>query len=83
MLSRRSRLVTAPLTVTHSGLFPAVTISFNLRPGAALGDAVKATETAAAAVGLPPTIQTAFAGYSAQAYQDSLRTEPDSGSRQR
>jgi multidrug efflux pump len=66
---------TAPLTVTHSGLFPAVTISFNLQPGAALGDAVSATEAAAAKVGLPPTIQTAFAG-TAQAYQDSLSSEP-------
>jgi multidrug efflux pump len=66
---------TAPLTVTHAGLFPAVTISFNLTPGAALGDAVTATETAAAAIRLPPTIQTAFAG-TAQAYQDSLGSEP-------
>jgi multidrug efflux pump len=66
---------TAPLTVTHSGLFPAVTISFNLKPGAALGDAVDATTAAAARVGLPPTIQTAFAG-TAQAYQDSLASEP-------
>jgi multidrug efflux pump len=66
---------TAPLTVTHAGLFPAVTISFNLRPGAALGDAVNATVAAAATVGLPATIQTAFAG-TAQAYQDSLGSEP-------
>jgi multidrug efflux pump len=66
---------TAPLTVTHQGLFPAVTVSFNLRPGVALGDAVNATTAAAAKVGLPPTIQTEFAG-TAQAYQDSLATEP-------
>jgi multidrug efflux pump len=66
---------TAPLTVTHSGLFPAVTLSFNLKPGAALGDAVTATAAAIAKVGLPPTIQTAFAG-TAQAYQDSLGSEP-------
>jgi multidrug efflux pump len=66
---------TAPLTVTHQGLFPAVTISFNLRPGAALGDAVNAMTAAAAKVGLPPTIQTQFAG-TAQAYQASLATEP-------
>jgi len=66
---------TAPLTVTHQGLFPAVTISFNLRPGVALGDAVNASATAAATVGLPPTIQTEFAG-TAQAYQASLATEP-------
>ncbi len=67
--------VTAPLTVTHSGLFPAVTISFNLKPGAALGYAVNATEAAAASIQLPPTIQTMFAG-TAQAYQDSLASEP-------
>jgi multidrug efflux pump subunit AcrB len=52
-----------------------LTLSFNLKPGAALGDAVDATAAAAARVGLPPTIQTAFAG-TAQAYQDSLASEP-------
>ncbi|MGH9613567.1 MAG: efflux RND transporter permease subunit, partial [Bryobacteraceae bacterium] len=66
---------TAPLTVNHQGLFPAVTISFNLKPGVALGDAVDAIEGAASKIGLPPTIQTAFAG-TAQAYQDSLGSEP-------
>ena len=66
---------TAPLTVTHQGLFPAVTISFNLRPGVALGDAVNATTAVAAKIGLPATIQTEFAG-TAQAYEASLATEP-------
>jgi len=66
---------TAPLTVTHQGLFPAVTISFNLKPGVALGDAVNAAAAAAAQIGLPATIQTEFAG-TAQAYQASLATEP-------
>ncbi len=66
---------TAPLTVTHQGLFPAVTVSFNLRPGVALGDAVNATAAAAAKIGLPPTIHTAFAG-TAQAYEASLASEP-------
>ena len=66
---------TAPLTVTHQGLFPAVTISFNLKPGVALGDAVNAIDAASAKVGLPATIQTEFAG-TAQAYQASLATEP-------
>jgi len=66
---------TAPLTVTHQGLFPAVTISFNLKPGVALGDAVNATTAAAAKLQLPPTIQTEFAG-TAQAYEASLSTEP-------
>ena len=66
---------TAPLTVTHAGLFPAVTLSFNLRPGAALGDAVDAIDEATTKVGLPASIQTSFAG-TAQAYQDSLGNEP-------
>jgi multidrug efflux pump len=65
----------APLAVTHQGLFPAATISFNLRPGVALGDAVNAIEGAAQRIGLPPTIHTAFAG-TAQAYQESLANEP-------
>jgi multidrug efflux pump len=67
--------VTAPLTVSHQGLFPAVTISFNLRPGIALGDAVDAINAAAAKIGLPPTIHTGFSG-TAQAYQESLGNEP-------
>jgi multidrug efflux pump len=66
---------TAPLAVNHQGLFPAVTISFNLRPGIPLGDAVDAIEGAAARVNLPTAITTGFAG-TAQAYQDSLGTEP-------
>jgi multidrug efflux pump len=66
---------TAPLTVTHQGLFPAVTISFNLAPGVALGEAVEAINESAQKVGLPATIQTGFAG-TARAYQDSLGSEP-------
>ncbi|HXS95211.1 MAG TPA: multidrug efflux RND transporter permease subunit [Candidatus Limnocylindrales bacterium] len=65
----------APLSVNHQGLFPSVTISFNLLPGVALGDAVSAILQTAQRVGLPPTIQTMFAG-TAQAYQDSLGSEP-------
>jgi hypothetical protein len=65
----------APLAVNHQGLFPAVTISFNLAPNVALGDAVDAIQATAREVGLPDTIQTFFAG-TAQAYQDSLRNEP-------
>jgi multidrug efflux pump len=67
--------VTAPLTVTHQGLFPSITISFNLNPGVALGDAVNAANGAAAKIGLPPTIHTQFAG-TAQAYEASLASEP-------
>jgi multidrug efflux pump len=67
--------ITAPLAVSHQGLFPAVTLSFNLQPGIALGDAVNAINAAATKLGLPPTIHTGFAG-TAQAYQDSLGSEP-------
>jgi multidrug efflux pump len=65
----------APLSVNHQGLFPSVTISFNLQPGVALGDAVAAIADAAQRVGLPPTIHTMFTG-TAEAYQDSLGSEP-------
>jgi multidrug efflux pump len=65
----------APLSVTHQGLFPSITLSFNLRPGVALGDAVDAIEQAGQQIGLPATIHTMFAG-TAQAYQDSLKSEP-------
>jgi len=71
----RYGLNTAPLSVNHQGLFPAVTISFNLKPGVALGDAVTAITRAAGQAGLPPTIQTEFAG-TAQAFQQSLANEP-------
>ena len=65
----------APLSVSHQGLFPAVTLSFNLQPGVALSDAVEAITASAQSIGLPPTVQTGYAG-TAQAYQDSLRSEP-------
>ena len=65
----------APLAVNHQGLFPAVTISFNLRAGVPLSDAVDAIDAAATRVRLPSTITTGFAG-TAQAYQQSLGTEP-------
>ncbi len=66
---------TAPLAVNHQGLGPAVTVSFNLQPGVALGDAVQAILAAAARIGLPRTIRTGFAG-TAQAYQQSLGNQP-------
>ena len=65
----------AELSVTHEGLFPAITFSFNLQPGVALGEAVTAINAAANEVGVPATVQTFFAG-TAQAYQDSLGSEP-------
>jgi multidrug efflux pump len=66
---------TAALAVNHQGLSPAVTISFNLRPGVALGEAVNDINASATKIGLPETIHTGFAG-TAQAYQDSLGSEP-------
>jgi multidrug efflux pump len=69
------RASTAPLAVAHQGLFPAVTISFNLAAGTSLGDAVEAIDKTAQQVGLPPTIHTTFAG-NARAYQDSLGSMP-------
>ena len=66
---------TAPLAVPHQGLFPAITFSFNLAPGLALGDAVTRIESASTDIGLPNTIHTGFAG-TAQAFQDSLSSEP-------
>jgi multidrug efflux pump len=65
----------APLSVNHQGQFPAVTLSFNLAPGAALGDAVKAIQTAESQMGMPQSIQTSFQG-TAQAFQASLSNEP-------
>ena len=64
-----------PLAVNHSGQFPSVTISFNLSPGKSLGDAVTEIETAERAMGVPASIHGSFSG-TAQAYQDSLATEP-------
>jgi multidrug efflux pump len=66
---------TAPLTVNHQGQFPVATVSFNLAPGASLGDAVKAVEAAKEEVDLPPSIQASFQG-TAKAFQASLRNEP-------
>jgi multidrug efflux pump len=63
--------ITAPLSVNHQGLSPSVTISFNLQPGVALGDAADAILQKAAQVGLPATIHTGFSG-TAQAYKDSF-----------
>jgi len=65
----------APLQVNHQGLFPSVTLSFNLAPGLALGQAVTAVEDAARRIALPASIRGKFAG-AAQAFQASLSTQP-------
>jgi multidrug efflux pump len=63
-----------PLAVNHQGQFPVVTVSFNLAPGASLGDAVRAIDRAKEEVGLPRSIQAGFEG-TAQAFQAGLQNE--------
>jgi multidrug efflux pump len=65
----------APLSVSHSGVFPSQTISFNLRPGASLGPAIGAINAAEQKIGLPSTITGQFSG-TAEAFTSSLANEP-------
>jgi hydrophobe/amphiphile efflux-1 (HAE1) family protein len=64
-----------PLTVNHQGVFPAVTLSFNLGSGASLSQAVSAITALHAQLGVPSTVQGAFEG-TAQAFQASLSSTP-------
>ncbi|HTZ49974.1 MAG TPA: efflux RND transporter permease subunit [Verrucomicrobiae bacterium] len=66
---------TIPLTINHTGLFPSVTVSFNLAPGVSLSDATYSIEQLKARMGVPGTVRGFFAG-TMQAYQQSLSTEP-------
>ncbi|HXQ10215.1 MAG TPA: efflux RND transporter permease subunit [Caulobacteraceae bacterium] len=66
---------TSSLTISHQGLFPATTISFNLAPGTALGQATQAVERARVKLGAPATLTGSFQG-TAQAFQQSLASEP-------
>ena len=66
---------TAPIAVNHQGQFPAVTLSFNLAPGIALSDAVKAIQQMEQKIKLPDTVHGNFSG-TLQAFQQSLATEP-------
>jgi len=66
---------TAPLAIARQGQFPAVTLSFNLAPGASLGEAVTAIDTETQRLGLPRSIQGSFQG-TAQAFRASLSSEP-------
>ena len=63
------------LSIAHQGQFPAITISFNLKPGTALGDAVDAIQEAVPSMGTPATITGGFQG-TAQAFQRSLASQP-------
>jgi multidrug efflux pump subunit AcrB len=65
----------APLVVNHQGQFPSVTISFNLAPGAAIGEAVSAIQRAGKDLHPPLSLQTSFQG-NAQAFGASLKSTP-------
>ncbi len=66
---------TTPLQVNHTGLFPSVTVSFNLASGVSLSQATKEVAQMEERLGLPSTVRGFFAG-TLQAYQQSLSTEP-------
>jgi multidrug efflux pump len=66
---------TAPLAINRQGQFPSVTISFNLAPGAALGQATVAIEKAQKELGMPLSVQASFQG-AAASFQASLKNEP-------
>jgi multidrug efflux pump len=71
----RTQATTTPLSVNHTGLFPSVTVSFNLAPGVSLSDATQRVAEMQQRMGTPSTVRGFFAG-TAQAYQQSLSTEP-------
>jgi hydrophobic/amphiphilic exporter-1 (mainly G- bacteria), HAE1 family len=64
-----------PLSISHQGQFPAITISFNLAQGVALGQATEAVQNAMTELGAPATLNSSFQG-TAQAFQQSLGTVP-------
>jgi hydrophobe/amphiphile efflux-1 (HAE1) family protein len=64
-----------PLSINHQGQLPATTLSFNLAPGVALGQAVTSINAAERTIGLPPTVHASFQG-TAQAFGASLASEP-------
>jgi len=66
---------TGPIQVNHQGLFPSVTMFFNLAPNVALGDAVKAIDAAEHKMGFPGNITGRFTG-TAQAFQAALANQP-------
>jgi len=74
-LVKSTTLPTTFLSINHQGQFPAVTMSFNLAPGVALGDATASIRSAEAQLGMPSTLVATFQG-NAQAFQDSLAREP-------
>jgi multidrug efflux pump len=64
-----------PIIINHQGIFPAVTLSFDLAPGHALSEAVDAIQQASLEVAVPDNVRGGFQG-TAQAFQDSLKSQP-------
>jgi hypothetical protein len=71
----KSVIRVAPLIVNHQGQFPSVTLSFNLKPGVALGQAVNAIARVKQQLHVPASLATSFQG-NAQAFTSSLPSEP-------
>ena len=69
------RTTTAALSIVHEGQFPAVTLSFNLRPGSSLGTAINAIQRAEKEIALPETVMITFSGSAAE-FRTSLKSEP-------
>jgi multidrug efflux pump len=71
----QAKTTTTPITVNHTGLFPSVTVSFNLAPGFSLSDATAAIKGLQEKLNMPSTVRGFFAG-TLEAFQQSLGTEP-------
>ncbi|MDM4772674.1 multidrug efflux RND transporter permease subunit [Solimonas sp. SE-A11] len=74
-LARPEPLAAGPLTITHDGMFPSVSLSFNITKGHALGDVVREVEGIQRQIGMPAEISGSFRG-NAQAFQESLASQP-------
>jgi multidrug efflux pump len=71
----RARTVSVPIAVNHQGQFPAVTLSFNLAPGASLGAAVDRIREATKELAMPASVEPTFQG-TARAFENSIANEP-------
>ncbi len=71
----KAEATTIPILVNHTGVFPSVTVSFNLLPGVAMSDATARVTEMAQQLNIPSTIHSFFSG-TMEAYEESLRTEP-------
>ncbi|MCX8505021.1 MAG: efflux RND transporter permease subunit [Alphaproteobacteria bacterium] len=71
----RITTTTAPVTVTHQGQFPSVTLSFNLAPGASLSEALAAIDKSRLTAQVPESVSVSFSGEAGQ-FRDSLDNQP-------